>query len=60
MGDHEVLFTSIQAMGVLLLGMTLGSVQPMIMSVLHQLTPHDRHGEAHARRDGVARGFVLR
>lgn len=34
----------------LLLGMTLGSVQPMIMSVLHQLTPHDRHGEALALR----------
>lgn len=33
-----------------LLGMTLGSVQPMIMTVLHQLTPHDRHGEALALR----------
>lgn len=33
-----------------LLGMALGSVQPMIMSVLHQLTPHDRHGEALALR----------
>jgi sugar phosphate permease len=33
-----------------LLGMALGSVQPMIMTTLHQLTPHDRHGEAIALR----------
>ena len=33
-----------------LLGLALGSVQPMIMSALHQLTPHDRHGEAIALR----------
>ena len=33
-----------------LLGVTLGSVQPMIMTVLHQLTPNDRHGEALALR----------
>ena len=32
------------------LGLALGSVQPMIMSTLHQLTPHDRHGEAIALR----------
>ena len=32
------------------LGFALGSVQPMIMSTLHQLTPHDRHGEAIALR----------
>jgi MFS family permease len=30
----------------LLLGFALGSVQPMIMSMLHQLTPEARHGEA--------------
>ena len=30
----------------ILLGLTLGSVQPMIMSTLHQMTPHHRHGEA--------------
>lgn len=24
----------------------LGSVQPMVMSMLHQITPHARHGEA--------------
>lgn len=34
----------------LLLGITLGSVQPMVMSMLHQLTPDDRHGEALALR----------
>ena len=36
------------AMGVcsVLLGLVLGSVQPMIMSTLHQITPADRHGEA--------------
>ncbi|MDA7414796.1 MFS transporter [Xenophilus arseniciresistens] len=28
------------------LGFALGSVQPMIMSLLHQITPHHRHGEA--------------
>jgi MFS family permease len=29
-----------------LLGVALGMVQPMIMSMLHQITPHHRHGEA--------------
>lgn len=29
-----------------LLGISLGSVQPMIMSTLHQITPEARHGEA--------------
>ena len=28
------------------LGFVLGSVQPMIMSTLHQITPENRHGEA--------------
>jgi sugar phosphate permease len=28
------------------LGFVLGSVQPMIMSTLHQITPEHRHGEA--------------
>jgi MFS family permease len=28
------------------LGLVLGSVQPMIMSTLHQITPKHRHGEA--------------
>src|SRR5665647_2093489 len=36
------------AMGLcsVLLGFTLGTVQPMIMSMLHQITPVARHGEA--------------
>ena len=40
------------AMGVLSigLGLALGSVQPMIMSTLHQITPSHRHGEALALR----------
>jgi MFS family permease len=32
------------------LGLALGCVQPMMMSVLHQLTPADRHGQALAFR----------
>ncbi len=36
------------AMGLcsVLLGLSLGMVQPMIMSMLHQITPEARHGEA--------------
>jgi MFS family permease len=36
------------AMGIcsVLLGLALGLVQPMVMSLLHQLTPDARHGEA--------------
>jgi MFS family permease len=30
----------------IMLGLTLGVVQPMVMSLLHQLTPEARHGEA--------------
>src|SRR5574344_1442759 len=29
-----------------LLGLVLGSVQPMVMSMLHQITPEARHGQA--------------
>ncbi len=29
-----------------LLGLALGSVQPMIMSTMHQITPHAQHGQA--------------
>ncbi len=36
-----------------LLGLSLGSVQPMIMSTLHQLTPDGRHGESIALRSMV-------
>lgn len=32
------------------LGVTLGAVQPMILSTLHHLTPEHRHGEAIAMR----------
>lgn len=40
------------AMGALavLLGISLGSVQPMVMTILHQVTPSGRHGEALALR----------
>jgi MFS family permease len=40
------------AMGMcsILLGGALGCVQPMIMSMLHQITPEHRHGEAVALR----------
>lgn len=40
------------AMGLcsVLLGLALGTVQPMIMSMLHQITPGHRHGEAIAMR----------
>lgn len=40
------------AMGLcsVLLGIALGTVQPMIMSMLHQITPEHRHGEAIALR----------
>jgi MFS family permease len=33
-----------------LLGLALGTVQPMVMSMLHQITPEHRHGEAVALR----------
>lgn len=33
-----------------LLGVSLGCVQPMIMTALHQITPEQRHGEAIALR----------
>ena len=35
------------------LGLALGAVQPMIMTTLHQITPHERHGEAIALRSMV-------
>ena len=42
------LMPSALGMGIcsVLLGLALGSIQPMIMSALHQITPRDRHGEA--------------
>lgn len=42
------LLSSPWAMGFssMVLGLLLGSVQPMVMSMLHQITPEHRHGEA--------------
>ncbi len=42
------LLDSALSMGVcsVVLGFALGAVQPMVMSMLHQITPHARHGEA--------------
>ncbi len=39
-----------------LLGVTLGSVQPMVMSTLHHITPENRHGEALAVRSMCING----
>ena len=52
------LFPSAWAMGLLsvLLGLALGSVQPMVMSTLHQITPRSRHGEALALRSMAING----
>jgi MFS family permease len=36
-----------------MLGLSLGAVQPMIMTSLHQITPRERHGEAIALRSMV-------
>ncbi|MDP9899901.1 MFS transporter [Variovorax ginsengisoli] len=42
------LLSSAWTMGLcsIVLGFALGAVQPMVMSMLHQITPHARHGEA--------------
>jgi MFS family permease len=50
-GVYPLLHTAL-AMGIcsVLLGVSLGTVQPMIMSTLHQITPGHRHGEAVAMR----------
>ncbi|MET3495936.1 MFS transporter [Variovorax boronicumulans] len=42
------LLDSALTMGIcsVILGFALGAVQPMVMSMLHQITPHARHGEA--------------
>lgn len=47
LGVYPLLQTPL-AMGVcsVLLGLSLGAVQPMVMSTLHQITPAARHGEA--------------
>lgn len=38
------------------LGVSLGCVQPMLMTVLHHLTPEDRHGQALAFRSMTING----
>ncbi|MES2939828.1 MAG: MFS transporter [Pseudomonadota bacterium] len=50
-GVYPLMHTPL-AMGAcsVLLGVVLGTVQPMIMSMLHQITPGHRHGEAVAMR----------
>jgi MFS family permease len=50
-GVYPLMHTAV-GMGVcsILLGTSLGCVQPMVMSMLHQITPEDRHGEAVALR----------
>ncbi len=46
-GVYPLMYSAL-AMGLcsVLLGFALGMVQPMIMSMLHQMTPEARHGEA--------------
>ncbi|MFM6986983.1 MAG: MFS transporter [Hydrogenophaga sp.] len=39
-----------------LLGLALGSVQPMVMSTLHQITPRHRHGQALGLRSMAING----
>jgi MFS family permease len=50
-GIYPLMHTAL-GMGVcsILLGTSLGCVQPMVMSMLHQITPEHRHGEAVALR----------
>lgn len=42
-----------------LLGLALGSYQPMILSALHQVTPPDRHGQALGLRMLVSSGMSM-
>lgn len=45
--------------GSALLGLALGSVQPMILTTLHQVTPPDRHGQALGLRMLASNGGTL-
>lgn len=45
--------------GSALLGLALGSVQPMILSMLHQVTPGDRHGQALGLRMLATNGATI-
>jgi MFS family permease len=40
----------------MVLGVALGSVQPMVMSMLHHITPNQRHGQALALRSMAING----
>lgn len=46
-GIYPLMYSAV-GMGIcsILLGLALGMVQPMVMSMLHQITPEARHGEA--------------
>lgn len=46
-------------LGSALLGLALGSVQPMILSMLHQVTPADRHGQALGLRMLASNGATI-
>jgi MFS family permease len=45
--------------GSAVLGLALGSVQPMVLSMLHQVTPSDRHGQALGLRMLVTNGATI-
>ena len=45
--------------GSALLGVALGSVQPMILSMLHHVTPPDRHGQALGLRMLIVNGGTV-
>ncbi|HSI50895.1 MAG TPA: MFS transporter [Ideonella sp.] len=45
--------------GSALLGLALGSVQPMVLAMLHQVTPSDRHGQALGLRMLVTNGATV-
>ena len=59
-GVYPLLYSAL-AMGVcsVLLGFALGSVQPMVMSMLHQVTPPDRHGQALGLRMLATNGATI-
>lgn len=46
-------------LGSAVLGMALGSVQPMILATLHQVTPADRHGQALGLRMLASNGATV-
>jgi MFS family permease len=41
------------------LGLALGSVQPMVLSMLHQVTPPERHGQALGLRMLATNGATI-